>query len=38
LLNAAQASKLRKRVNGTVLGHSRPTIEIQRATHESPTR
>jgi hypothetical protein len=38
LLNAAQASKLRKRVNGTVFAHTRPTIETQGATHESPTR
>jgi predicted transcriptional regulator of viral defense system len=36
LLNAAQASKLRKRVN--VLAHPRPTIETQGATRESPTR
>jgi predicted transcriptional regulator of viral defense system len=38
LLNAAQAGKLRKRVNGTVLAHTRPTIETQGATHESPAR
>ena len=38
LLTSAQASKLRKRVNGTVLAHSRPAIETQGATHESPAR
>jgi predicted transcriptional regulator of viral defense system len=38
MLNAAQASKLRKRVNGSVLAHSRPTIETQGATHESSAR
>jgi len=38
LLTAAQARKLRKRVNGTVLVHSRLTIETQRATLESPAR
>jgi predicted transcriptional regulator of viral defense system len=37
LLTSAQASKLRKRVNGTVLVHSRPTFETQGASHESPT-
>lgn len=38
LLTAAEASKLRKRVNGTVLAHSRPTNETQKATHDSPAR
>jgi predicted transcriptional regulator of viral defense system len=38
MLNAAQASKLRKRVNGSVLAHSRQTIETQGVTHESPAR
>src|ERR1035437_7706843 len=38
LLTSAQASKLRKRVNGTVLAHSRPASETQGATHESPAR
>jgi len=35
LLNAAQASKLRKRVNG--FAHSRPTDNRKGATRESPT-
>jgi predicted transcriptional regulator of viral defense system len=38
LLTSAQASKLRKRVNGTALAHSRPSIDTQGATHESPAR
>ena len=35
LLNAAQATKLRKRVNG--FARPTPTIETQGATRESPT-
>lgn len=38
LLTAAQASKLRKRVNVTVLAPSRPANETQKAAHESPAR
>lgn len=38
LLTAPQASKLRKRVNGTVLAHSRSIIENQKGTHESMAR